>query len=78
MEPGGKKAHTSRVWTTARQAAFQNSSDSLQGPRGDITAEGEIAQTLHYISEFFSGGFCCCLVFSKHSTEKSATKSQWD
>lgn len=59
MEPGENKPHKSHVWTMARQLAFQNSSNPLQGPRGDITAEVETGQILHYISEVF---FCFFLV----------------
>lgn len=86
MKPGENKAHKSHVWTTARQQAFQNSSNSLQRLGGDITAEAETDQILHYISEvlllfflwFVFFFFDCCLIFLKHSTEKITTKSQLD
>lgn len=58
MEAGETKAHESHVWTTARQLAFQNSSNPLKGPRGDTTAEVETDQILLYISEGFFLWFC--------------------
>lgn len=65
MEPGEKTNYKSHVWTTARQLTFQNSSNPLQGPRGDITAKVETHQILHYISEvcflLFFGGFLLLL-----------------
>lgn len=71
---GKKKAHKSHVWTTATQPAFNTAASPYEVP-GEIQQQS-LNNTKYFLTSVIV--FSCCLIFSKHSTVRIATKSGWD